>query len=186
MDSQVENAIEIAFNPATDQTLKGQAYDFLNQLRQDPNSWQVCLTLFVRPAAPSEVVRVVALEILNNAVQMQQLDQQSLVYIRDSLMGYVRQRYATGSQQLDSASIQNKLTQTFTYLFTYLYASEWTSFFDDFRSLAGEGSEIGTTNPIATILYLRIVGSVHDEIADQLPKRQNAATILRTLCEQEM
>jgi exportin-T len=176
MDSQVENAIEIAFNPATDQTLKGQAYDFLNQLRQDSNSWQVCLTLFVRPAAPSEVVRVVALEILNNAVQTQQLDQQSLVYIRDNLMGYVRQRYATGSQQVDSPSIQNKLTQTFTYLFTYLYASEWTSFFDDFRSLAGEGSEIGTTNPIATILYLRIVGSVHDEIADQLiPRTQEEA-----------
>ena len=120
MDSQVENAIEIAFNPATDQALKGQAYDFLNQLRQDANSWQVCLTLFVRPAAPSEVVRVVALEILNNAVQMQQLDQTSLVYIRDNLMGYVRERYATASQQVDSASIQNKLTQTFTYLFTYL------------------------------------------------------------------
>jgi len=171
MDSQVENAIEIAFNPATDQTLKGQAYDFLNQLRQDANSWQVCLTLFVRPAAPSEVVRVVALEILNNAVQMQQLDQASLVYIRDNLMGYVRERYAMGSQQADSASIQNKLTQTFTYLFTYLYPSEWTSFFDDFRSLAGESSNIGTANPVATILYLRIVGSVHDEIADQLIPR---------------
>lgn len=171
MDCQVENAIEIAFNPATDQTLKGQAYDFLNQLRQDPNSWQVCLTLFVRQAAPSEVVRVVALEILNNAVQTQQLDQASLVYIRDNLMGYVRQHYDAGSQQMDSPSIQNKLTQTFTYLFTYLYPSEWTSFFDDFRSLAGESSNIGSANPVATILYLRIVGSVHDEIADQLIPR---------------
>ncbi|KAM0715945.1 hypothetical protein Q7P37_008459 [Cladosporium fusiforme] len=185
MDAQVENAIEIAFNPSTDNNLKAQAYDFLNQLRQDPNGWQVCLTLFVRPAAPSEVVRVVALEILNNAVQTQNLNQQSQVYVRDSLMGYVRQRYATGSQELDSPSIQNKLTQTFTYLFTYLYPSDWTSFFDDFRSLAGEGSNIGTANPPATILYLRIVGSVHDEIADQLiprtPEEQKRSTELKDL-----
>lgn len=185
MDAQVENAIEIAFNPSTDNNLKAQAYDFLNQLRQDPNGWQVCLTLFVRPTAPSEVVRVVALEILNNAVQTQNLDQQSLVYVRDSLMGYVRQRYDVGSQEVDSPSIQNKLTQTFTYLFTYLYPSDWTSFFDDFRSLAGEGSNIGTANPPATILYLRIVGSVHDEIADQLiprtPEEAKRSTELKDL-----
>lgn len=185
MDTQVENAIELVFNPATDNNVKAQAYGFLDQLRQDSNSWQVCLTLFVRPTAPSEVVRVVSLEILNNAVQSQQLDQQSQVYIRDSLMGYVRQRYALGSQEVDSPSIQNKLTQTFTYLFTYLYPSEWLSFFDDFRSLAGEGSNIGSANPIATVLYLRIVGSVHDEIADQLiprsPEEAKRCTELKDL-----
>ncbi|KAK5126700.1 hypothetical protein LTR85_009634 [Meristemomyces frigidus] len=171
MDAQVEQAIEIAFDPRTEQHLKAQAYDFLNRLREDPNGWQVCLSLFTRTPSPSEVVRLVCLEVVNNAVQTQRLDQQSLVYVRDSLMGYIRQWYTPGSTNLDSASIQNKLTQTVTYLFTSLYMTEWSSFFDDFRSLAGDASNIGTSNPAATVMYLRIIGSIHDEIADVMIPR---------------
>ncbi|KAK3675287.1 pre-tRNA nuclear export protein [Recurvomyces mirabilis] len=171
MDSQVEQAIQIAFDPRTDQNLKGQAYDFLNRLRGDRDAWQVCLSLFTRTPAPGEVVRLVCLEIVNNAVQTQQLNPQSLVYVRDSLVGYIRQWYTPGSDNLDTPGIQNKLTQTITYLFTALYSSEWPSFFDDFGSLAGDASSIGTTNPAATVIYLRIIGSIHDEIADQMIPR---------------
>ncbi|TKA32367.1 hypothetical protein B0A50_01473 [Salinomyces thailandicus] len=171
MDAQVEQAIEIAFDPRTDQQLKSQAYEFLTRLREDPNGWQVCLSLFTRSPAPSEVVRLVCLEIVNNAVQTRQLDQQSSVYVKESLLRYIRQWYTPGSTNLDTPGIQNKLTQTMTYLFTTLYASEWGSFFDDFRALAGEPSELGVTNPAATTMYLRIIGSVHDEIADQMIPR---------------
>ncbi|KAK6441419.1 pre-tRNA nuclear export protein [Oleoguttula sp. CCFEE 5521] len=174
MDAQVENAIDIAFDPRTDQSLKAQAYDFLARLREDPNGWQVCLSLFTRSKSPSEVVRLVSLEIVNNAVQAQQLPQSQLVLIKESLWGYVKQRYAVRSQEADSPSIQNKLTQTFTYLFTHLYSEEWVSFFDDFRELAGDASTVGTANVPGTALYLRIVGSIHDEIADQLIPRTPA------------
>ena len=184
MDAQVESAIEYAFNPTTDQNLKVQAYDFLNQLRTGDNGWHVCLSLFTRPQPPSEVVRLVCLEIVNNAVQMQNLEQYSLQYIRESLMGYVRQRYASDGG-VDSPTIQNKLTQTLTYLFTALYATEWTSFFDDFRALAGDGNAIGTHDQAATMLYLRIVGSIHDEIADVMiprtPQEQRKSNELKDL-----
>ncbi|KAF2771029.1 Xpo1-domain-containing protein [Teratosphaeria nubilosa] len=185
MEAQIEQAIEIAFDPRTEQQLKSQAYDFLNQLREDPNGWQVCLALFTRAPSPSEVVRVVCLEIVNTTVQTQRLDQQSLVYVKESLLGYIRQWYAPTSTSLDSSSIQNKLTQTITYLFTSLYASEWSSFFDDFRSLAGEPATIGTSNPAGTVVYLRIIGSIHDEIADQMilrtPEEQKRSNDLKDL-----
>lgn len=181
----MENAIEIAFNPQTDQNLKSQAYTFLNQLREDPQGWQVCLTLFTRDPSPQEVVRHVCLEVVNNAVQTQRLDEQSLGFVKDNLMAYIQQRYAAGSTQVDLPNIQNKLTQTLTYLFTSLYASSWTSFFDDFRSLAGDASVIGSANPHATTMYLRILGSVHDEIADVLiprtPEEQKRNTELKDL-----
>lgn len=87
-------------------------------------------------------------------------------------MDYARQTYTPGSQSLDTAHIQNKLTQTFTYLFLTQYASEWTGFFDDFRTIAGNGSELGIQNPPATALYLRVLGSVHDEIADTMQPKE--------------
>ena len=175
MESQVESAIELAFNPSTDQHLKAQAYDFLNRLRSDDTGWGVCLALFTRePNLPSEVVRIVCLEVVNNAVQTLKLSRYDLQVVRERLVGYVRARYSITPPPAgvgdggDSATIQNKLTQTLTYLFTALYATEWPGFFEDFRALAGEAD---SGNPAATMLYLKIVGSVHDEIADVMIPR---------------
>ncbi|KAI5369774.1 putative armadillo-like helical, exportin-1/Importin-beta, exportin-T [Septoria linicola] len=174
MDTQVESAVELAFSPTTEQNLKGQAYEFLNVLKQDPNAWQVCLTLFTRQPAPSEVVRLVCLEIVNNAVQTQRLEQAGLNDVRYRLMEYVRRRYSPGSTEADTPTIQNKVTQTLTYLFTSLYASDWTNFFDEFISLATSGQAIGSDGAYAgTVLLLRILGSIHDEIADvMIPRTQ--------------
>lgn len=167
MEAQVEDAILIAWSPSADFELKAQAANFLNQLRAEPTqAWQVCLSLFTRSPRANEVVRHVALEVVNNAVQTQRLDPQSLLYIRDSLMQYTRNMYQQpSSEQIDMTHIQNKVTQTITYLFAQLYAQGWESFFEDFRGLASDD------NPPATMLYLRVLGSVHDEIADVLMSR---------------
>ncbi|EOD45543.1 putative trna exportin protein [Neofusicoccum parvum UCRNP2] len=167
MEAQVENAIQIAWNPAADYELKTQAINFLNQLRAEPTqAWQVCLLLFTRDPRPNEVVRHFALEVVNNAVQTQRLDPASLLFIRDSMLQYIRTIYQQPTpDQIDTPHIQNKVTQTITYLFTALYAQGWESFFEDFRALASED------NFPATMLYLRVLGSVHDEIADVLMSR---------------
>ncbi|KAF2859034.1 Xpo1-domain-containing protein [Piedraia hortae CBS 480.64] len=183
MDSQVEQAIEISFDPRSNQQIKAQAYDFLTRLREDASASQLCLELFTRTPPPSEVVRLVSMEMVNNAVQTQHLDLQSLLYVKENLMRYVRQQYTPGATNFDSAPIQNKLTQTLTYLFTFLYPSEWSSFFDDFRSIAAGSGEMGTENPAATVLFLRILSSIHDEIADVMisrtPDEQKRSTALK-------
>lgn len=86
-------------------------------------------------------------------------------------MNYVRQTYTSENTTTDSGHIQNKLMQTMTYLFVALYPSTWQSFFDDFRAIAGDQATIGSVNKTRTILYLRMLGQVHDEIADQLVAR---------------
>ncbi|KAI1206551.1 Xpo1-domain-containing protein [Annulohypoxylon truncatum] len=174
MESQIENAIEIAWNPTSDQALKSQAFDYLNQLRADPQAWQVCVGLFTRTPRPSEVVRLVSLEIVNNAILVQSLDTGSLLGLRDALLGYVRSTYGTSQpSQTDSSSLQNKLTQTLTLLFVSLYKQGWETFIDDFLALTilpGSGQR---DNVAGVILYLRILGSIHDEIADVLLVRQD-------------
>ncbi|KAF2086209.1 Exportin-T [Saccharata proteae CBS 121410] len=173
MEAQVENAVQIAWNPSSDYELRSQAINFLNQLRAEPTAaWQACLSLYTRSPRAEEIVRHAALEVVNSAVQSQQLDVQSLVFIKDNLTNYIRDTYATGSgQDVDIPHIQNKMTQTLTYLFASLYASGWESFFDDFRALAGDAATIGNANTAATMLYLRILSSIHDEIADVLMAR---------------
>ncbi|KAI1202545.1 armadillo-type protein [Nemania serpens] len=174
MESQIENAIEIAWNPTSDHTLQGQAVEYLQQLRLDPQGWHVCVSLFTRPQRPSEVVRLVALEIVNNAIQVQSLDPQSLMSLRDALLEYIRANYASGQQsQPDSGGLQNKLTQALTTLFVGLYKEGWESFIDDFLALTITPGSAQRDNIMGIVLYLRILSSIHDEIADVLVARQD-------------
>ena len=174
--NQVERAVEIIFDPSTEQTLKAQAYEFLDQLRSDPQGWSACLPLVTRRPASSEVVRVYCLDVVNGAIQRQRIDAQGLLFLRDSLVQYGRGIYgASGAnQEQDPSSIQNKLSQTFTFLFIAMYASQWTTFFDDIMSLMHTGDSSIFDNAAGTRLYMKIISSIHDEIADVLVPRDDA------------
>ncbi|UNI14003.1 pre-tRNA nuclear export protein [Purpureocillium takamizusanense] len=172
MEAQVENAVEILSNPTSNHSLKEQAFEFLNQLRSNPQGWQACTNLFARTPRTSEVVRMVCLEVVNYAVHTQGLDGESLAYLKYTLLQYVRQGYGPDAQQEpDPVSLQNKLTQTLTYLFVFLYQDGWQSFLDDFWELTGVPSN--ASNSPGVLLYLRILSSIHDEIADMLLARES-------------
>jgi exportin-T len=137
------------------------------------------------------VVRHVALETVNSAIQNQQLDVSSLNDVKENLMDYIRRVYGssdTAETEVDQANIQNKMTQTITYLFVTLYAEHWQSFFDDFLGLASHKTSNGTSNRAGVFLYLRAASAVHDEIADVLvprsPEEQQRNNLLKDLIRQ--
>ena len=189
--SQVANAVEIAWNPSSDQSLKAQAFDYLNQLRSDPAGWQICLSIFTKTDPPySEVVRHVALEIVNSsAAQAGLIDLQALSVIKDGLLAYLRQVLCLDAP-VDSPGIQNKLAQTLTLLFSGLYASGWESFFDDLSNLTYKSTADSKTrdNPAGIVFYLRVLNSIHEEIGDVLVARsraeQDRANALKDLIRQ--
>jgi exportin-T len=109
-------------------------------------------------------------------VQTEALDVQSQRFLRDTLLDYVRRVYGgSGNQEeVDSSTIQNKLTQTLTLLFAFLYKQDWHGYFDDFLSLTKSLSSQSPNNLSGTIMYLRILQSIHDEIADVLLSRSES------------
>lgn len=112
---------------------------------------------------------MVALDVVNNAIQTSQLDVQGRATIRDSLMIYIRNTYGADRGEhnlLDPTSIQNKITQSLTYLFVTMYSEEWTTFFADILSLTGSPGSSLKDNHAGVVVYLRTLISVHDEIAD--------------------
>ncbi|KAL4760217.1 Ran GTPase-binding protein LOS1 [Aspergillus foveolatus] len=175
MEEQVANAIEIAGNPTSDSTLKAQAFDYLNQLRTDPSGWQVCLSLFTKDPPQSHFIRHVSLEVVNSAAQAGLIDLQSLGFVRDRLLAYLRQVYGREGSNPDPPNIQNKIAQTITFLFSALYGNGWESFFDDLLSLTYKSPSSTTRdNPLGIIFYLRVINSIHDEIGDVLVSRSRA------------
>ncbi|PGH09350.1 exportin-T [Blastomyces parvus] len=190
MEDQVANAIEIAWNPSSDHALKAQAYEYLNQLRSDPSGWHVCLSIFTKSPRRSEVVRHSALEIVNSATQTGMVDMQGLGYIKDTMMEYLRQAFGLGPDaQIDPASIQNKVAQTLTYLFSALYGNGWETFFDDLIRLTYKSPQSSSKdNSLGIIFYLRVINSIHSEIGDVLVSRsrveQDKANLLKDLIRQ--
>lgn len=145
----------------------------------------------MRNPRSSDIVRHVALDIINHAIQVGQLDSPNLVVLRDNIMAYVQNIYGgtNGSNsQLDSTSIQNKITQTLTYLCVSTYASEWTSFFQDILALTATNGTSEKNNVPGVLLYLRTLISVHDEIADVMvsksPDEQNRHRDLKDMVRQ--
>lgn len=142
------------------------------------------------PRAP-EVVRIVALDIVNNSIKSERLGDQDLALVKDNLLTYIRNVYGSpGNKSLpsDPLSVQNKITQTITNLFTFLYATQWTSFFHDILALTTTTGNATKDHGPGVLLYLRILISVHDEIADvhmlRSPSEQKRDNELKDLIRQ--
>ncbi|TVY43364.1 Exportin [Lachnellula subtilissima] len=177
METQVLNAIEIASNPTSDQSLNLQAINFIHELRSNASGRQACLSLFTRTPKCSEVVRLVSLDVVNNAIQAEQFEDQSLSHVKESLLEYIRRAYGSGNRDdVDPPGLQNKLTQTLTFLFISMYKNGWEGFLDDFLALTSLQNNGSRDNIVGIALYLRLLSSIHDEIADVMLSRPTSET----------
>ena len=115
---------------------------------------------------------MVSLDVVSHAIQTQQWDEQGLCFFKNNMLEYARRTYgSTDQSQVDPPSVQNKLAQTLTYLFVALYRQGWETFFDDCLALTSLQGNSTRDNLVGVVFYLRTLGSVHDEIADQLVAR---------------
>lgn len=119
-----------------------------------------------------------SLEVVNNALQSQQIDAQSAAFLKDTLFEYTSRVYGPSGDpaELDTTGMQNKLTQTLTLIFTIAYKEQWYSFFDNMLSLTRQANSSTVDHQVGTNLYLRVLSSIHDEIADVLMSRSSAET----------
>ncbi|KIW48210.1 uncharacterized protein PV06_00822 [Exophiala oligosperma] len=186
MDDQIISAIQIAYSPTSDPTLKRQAFDYVNQLRQEPSAWQPCLSISLQVPRQPMVIRIFCLEIVNNALQAGLVDQAGLKVIKDQLMAYLHKFYGSSTEEEipDPGTILNKFAQTITLLFAAFYGSGWETCFDDLLALTSK--ETGTRyNYPGVVFYLTALNSIHDEIGDVLlsrsPDEQERASTLKDL-----
>ncbi|CDO52609.1 similar to Saccharomyces cerevisiae YKL205W LOS1 Nuclear pore protein involved in nuclear export of pre-tRNA and in re-export of mature tRNAs after their retrograde import from the cytoplasm [Geotrichum candidum] len=172
MEDQLEQAVNIAISGTSDASLKQQAIGYCTQVKESPDGWQVCLSLYTGSFKRSPESRFFALQVIDAALP--RLSQEELQYVQSNLFTFVKTA-TTDTQLLGANYLKNKLAQTISFLFILSYQSTWTSFFDDFLStLASSSSSIG--NAAAVDIYLRILKVIHEEIGDNLILREPALT----------
>ena len=153
--------------------------EYLQQVKDSDESWQICLRLFCDTPSASDIARIFALDVVSSAIARRYReggDPTTLSIIQDQLMKYIRRSYGPGSTSFDNAAIQNKVTQAITHLFLAMYGSSWTSFFHDILGITTMSMDSATGKPRrdnlpGVVFYLRVMASVHDEVADVLMAR---------------
>jgi exportin-T len=183
---KIISAIEIAWNPKSEQSLRVQATDYCNRLRNDRSVWQPCISIFTKTPRHSDVIRIFVLEIINSTIQGGALDIQALSAVKDEILRYLRRVYLVDENpESDTTSVQNKIAQTLTCLFSALYSHGWLAYFDDILSLTSKSRNGARDSASGTIFYLRVLNSIHEEIGDQLVPRsreeQDHANILKDM-----
>ncbi|KAK9463534.1 armadillo-type protein [Lipomyces oligophaga] len=177
MEEQLEQAVEIALNSNADYNLKQQAISFCNQIKDSPNGWQICIALFVSQPKRSTSVRFFALQVVDDALVKRLngnedlLDHNALNYIKGVLLSYLQREFnpqITGDS--DAPYMENKLSQTVTYLFALTYLQSWPSFYDDILALSSIDGPL-LSNSRGLLFFLRVLNSQHEEIADTLIRR---------------
>ena len=118
------------------------------------------------------------------------VDTRGLGVVKEELIAYLRRLYCSsaGPGPQDGASVENKIAQTLTFLFSAFYANGWENFFADLLSLTRKTQQDSENNAAGVVFYLRVLNSIHDEIGDVLlsrsPIEQDRANVLKDLIRQ--
>lgn len=168
----MEDELEIAVNTAlgADQSMKQQAIEFCNMIKDSPDGWRSGLALFIDSKPRSDAARFFSLQIVDAALP--KLSRADLDSCRQSLFSYIQSVASSTSVSFGEPFLRNKLSQTTSYLFLLTYESIWPSFFQDLLNI--QSSDFSNTK--AVDLYLRVLNSIHAEIGDNLIARSSDLT----------
>ncbi|KAI8578810.1 hypothetical protein K450DRAFT_245632 [Umbelopsis ramanniana AG] len=185
---QIEQAVLCALSPNVDPALKLQANTYCEQIKDSPDGWQMCLSLFVKEPKAIPQARFFALQVLELTFQTRfdSLDQAAVEYIRQTLMEYVAREYGvSNTSEPEVPFLRNKAAQILTLLFSNVYPTIWPTFFDELIALTETPSK-SPTNAKATDFFLRVSLSVDEEIARQDIQRSRDQVNRNTLLKDAM
>ncbi|QSL64544.1 hypothetical protein MERGE_001845 [Pneumocystis wakefieldiae] len=142
MEESIDQAINIALA-------------FCDQIKNCPEGWQICLTLFTKIPKKSEQTRLFALQVLEYVVKsrVNELAPESIEFIKSQMFEWIKQEFS----QITVKTIDPPCKISNLYIFyNHLNSS----------------SQNGATYPEAAEFYLKILLSIHEEIADQhIPRK---------------
>ncbi|CCJ29157.1 unnamed protein product [Pneumocystis jirovecii] len=178
MEVNIDQAVNIMLQPHVDPSLKQQAITFCDQIKNSPEGWQVCLSLFTKIPKVSEQTRLFALQVLGYAIKssnrINDLTPQSLNFIKNQIFDWVIQEFSPMRiEDTDPPFLHSKLSHFFALLFITLYTTSWSSFFTDiFALIQNSSSQNEKSSAKAAEFYLKILLSIDEEIADQHTSRE--------------
>lgn len=178
----------MAQSSTVDPATKRQAIDYLQTVKQDPQSVHFFINLLIDEQQMDQLTVFVSLQMLTDLVNME-----NALFIKNNICNFVQKKI--NNQIVDVEFIRNKIAELITKLFLTLYGefngNQWNNFFIDLIQLCQitslqndtrntELNDINNNNPTNIIAipgqdfsilgldyFLRITIAINSEIADQ-------------------
>ncbi|KAG5518198.1 hypothetical protein PMAC_003384 [Pneumocystis sp. 'macacae'] len=149
MEVNIDQAVNIVLQPHIDPSLKQQAITFCDQVKNSPEGWQVCLSIFTKIPKASEQTRLFALQVLGYAIKsrINDLTSESLSFIKNQIFDWTVQEFSPMRiEDIDPPYI--------------------------FALIRNSSSQSEKSYTKAAEFYLKILLSIDEEIADQHISRE--------------
>lgn len=167
MESQIQQAVEIANSPTSDATLKEQALSFISQIKSTNDVWQPCLNLLQLESSTSNV-KFFALQII--AEKLPYLTDNEKVSLKNLVFDYVN--YLISNNKVEPVFLRNALSKVLGLIFVYCTLNCYTTLIKDLSALAYNSTN-NSFNEIGMDYFIRTLLVIHQEIGDQLITRDN-------------
>ncbi|KAJ3091721.1 pre-tRNA nuclear export protein [Quaeritorhiza haematococci] len=158
----LERAVLVALDPSADPQLKYQATTFCDQIKNSPEGWQLCLSLFIKVPQSAPEVRFFALQVLEDWLRNRYgvFDGQQKTILRQTLWEWL----ARDLNNSEPVFIRNMFAHILVLLLKNEYPHNWPTFFDDLLALLSASSPSVPRGTSMVDMFLRISKAIDDEI----------------------
>ena len=161
METQIQQAVEIALSGTADPALKSQAYEFIDKIKTSENGLQSCVTILLSSSSvTSEALRFFVLQVVEENIP--KVSNERLYSINNSLLQFLRENYIVNHQSYP-IYLRNKLASVMATLFCHVYLTINPQFLVQLLEYS--------SSPPGTDIYVRIHLAIHAEIGDKLIAR---------------
>lgn len=167
MEAQIQQAVEIANSPSSDQILKEQALAFITQIKTSAEGWKSCLKL-LQLDSTSLHTKFFAFQVVDDRLPF--LPNEDKITIKEVIFTYLDSLIA--NNKIEPFFLRNALSKTLGLIFVHCTTNCYSTLIKDLLSLS-YNSTTDSFNEIATDYYIRTLLVIHQEIGDQMITRDS-------------
>lgn len=167
MESQIQQAVEIANSPSSDATLKEQALSFINQIKSSNEGWQPCVKVLQLDSS-SINAKFFALQVISE--RLPYLSDNEKIALKDMIFTHVNNLIMNA--KVEPVFLRNGLSKVLGLIFVYCTLNCYTTLIKDLMNLSFNNAS-GAFDQIATDYFIRTLLVIHQEIGDQMITRDN-------------
>lgn len=171
MEHQISQAVQIALSRDSDQNLKSQAIDFINQIKSTKDGYTSCLRILLEGESLNDEFKFFILQVVEENIN--NLTEKELYDLDQSLLNFFVTKVVKNHSN-DTSFIKNKFCNLLAQIFCKTYLGINSNYLQNWLNLL---TEYPKTDPklhaVVVDYYLRLLISIHEEIGDKLIMRND-------------
>eukprot|EP00842_Homolaphlyctis_polyrhiza_P004115 jgi/Hompol1/4704/HPOL_003826-RA len=165
MADDLRRAVELAYS-SPDPNVKRQATEYIEQLKNSPRGWELCLTALADPQPTRPEFLFFYMQVIDSMLlgRYNSLAPNERIFVQQTIWSLFQPFALDGSKP---PFLLNRLCVTIVQLFKLQYPNEWPTFFDQLF----EALSMSNAQRAMIVAFLRICKTIDEEVVCQYVSR---------------